>query len=460
MAAKANLERQELDVSTSLAVGGAALIFIIIYVILFPIQDSTIGELFYRRGFTQFITVFLACIVVMVTTLKFIKLQQEYRSLQGNWIPNNVSLEDSKSQQVAKLQYNLARISYLLPLRCSRILKAYIESGNSQTATEIALDDSSFYASASESSYSVPRILVWAIPLLGFIGTVIGISQAVSGFSGFLEEAGEIDQIKEGIGTVTGGLAVAFDTTLLALLLSVLVMIPLVLVERLESRLLLAIDVYINENLIARLPNRAEPINTNLIRQAVIEAVENKLPNSQSLVEPAREYAEKAAMEIAQVFVTEISQIQETSTKILQKVSKVNQVALKDRQGFVETWETQQQNSQILVQEIQNMLTAINADRNAIAQQLEAQSSQMAQQLEQASLALSSRVEALEQCTNQILEVARLQTNLEQSFKELQQTAQLERVLKEIDSNLAQLRPVLQQLGKPRRIMLVEGDES
>lgn len=460
MAAKANLERQELDVSTPLAVGGAVLIFVIIYVVLLPIQSSSIGDLFYRRGLTQFITVFLACIVAMVTVLKFIKLQQEYQSLRGNWLPNTVSLDNSKSQQVAKLQYNLARGGYVLPLRCSRILKAYIESGNSQTATEIALDDSSFYASASESSYSVPRILVWAIPLLGFIGTVIGISQAVSGFSGFLEEAGEIDQIKEGIGTVTGGLAVAFDTTLLALLLSVLVMIPLVLVERLESRLLLAIDVYINENLIARLPNKSEPMNTDLIRQAVIEAVEKKLPNNEALVQPAREYAEKAATEIAKVFVTEISQIQETSTKILQKVSKVNQVALKDRKGFVETWETQQQNSQILVQEIQNILLAINEDRNAIAQQLETQSSQITQQLEQVTFALSSRVEALEECTNQILEVARLQTHLEESFKELQQTAQLDRVLKEIDSNLAQLRPVLQQLGKPRRIMLVEGDET
>ncbi|MFM7368834.1 MAG: hypothetical protein ACKO2Z_13805, partial [Sphaerospermopsis kisseleviana] len=36
---------------------------------------------------------------------------------------------------------------------------------------------------ATETSYSVARILVWAIPLLGFIGTVVGISGAVNGFS-------------------------------------------------------------------------------------------------------------------------------------------------------------------------------------------------------------------------------------------------------------------------------------
>ncbi|MEC4805681.1 MAG: MotA/TolQ/ExbB proton channel family protein [Jaaginema sp. PMC 1079.18] len=459
MAAKANLERQELDVSTSLVVGGAVLLFAIVYIVLLPIQDSNIGDLFYRRGFTQFVAVFLACFVIIITLLKFIKLQQEYRSLNLAWIPNNFSLDNAQSQQVAKLQYGLARNGYLLPLRCSRILKAYIESGNSQTATEIALDDSSFYASASESSYSVPRILVWAIPLLGFIGTVIGISQAVSGFSGFLEEAGEIDQIKEGIGTVTSGLAVAFDTTLLALLLSVLVMIPLVLVERFESRLLLAIDVYINENLLAKLPHKGAAINPNTIRQAVIEAVESKLPDSEALIQPAREYAEKAATEIAQVFVSEISRIQETSTKILQKIDKINQVALKDRQNFAQTWETQQQHSQMLIQEIQNTLSAINQDRSAIAGQLEAQSSHISQQLEQATLALSNRVEALEKCSQQVLEVAQLQANLEQSFKELQKTAQLDRVLKDIDSNLAQLQPVLQQLGKPRRIMLVEGDE-
>jgi biopolymer transport protein ExbB/TolQ len=459
MTARFSRDRQELDVSMPLALGMASLVFIIIYVVLLPIQDSTIGTLLYNRGFTQFVTVFLASLVATITVLKLIKLQHEYRGLNVVWLPNNISFNDAQSPQIAKLQYNLTRVGYLLPLRCSRILKAYIESGSSQTATEIALDDSSFYASASESSYSVPRILVWAIPLLGFIGTVIGISQAVSGFSGFLEEAGEIDQIKEGIGTVTSGLAVAFDTTLLALLLSVLVMIPLVLVERLESRLLLAIDVYINENLLAKLPSKSESINENSIRQAVIQAIETKLPNSQELVQPAREYAEQAATEIARVFVTEISRIQETSTKILQKINTLNQAALQDRQTFAEAWGTQQEDSKLLVQEIQEMLMAINRDRDAIAAQLSTQSQHISQQLEKATNALSSRVEALENCTQQIIEVARLQHNLEKTFQDLQQTAQLDRVLKDIDVNLAQLRPVLQQLGKPRRIMLVEGDE-
>jgi hypothetical protein len=82
------------------------------------------------------------------------------------------------------------------------------------------------------------------------MSTVVGISGAVTGFSDFLGGAEEIDQIKEGIGVVTSGLAIAFDTTLLALLLSVLIMIPLVAVERFESQLLLAVDIYLNDRLI------------------------------------------------------------------------------------------------------------------------------------------------------------------------------------------------------------------
>ena len=66
----------------------------------------------------------------------------------------------------------------------------------------------------SAKSYAVPRVMIWAIPLMGFIGTVVGISKAVAGFSGFLQTAEEIDQIKQAIGGVTTGLAIAFDTTL------------------------------------------------------------------------------------------------------------------------------------------------------------------------------------------------------------------------------------------------------
>ena len=60
-----------------------------------------------------------------------------------------------------------------------------------------------------ESEYGMVRTFIWAIPILGFLGTVLGITVALGGLDlTHLEATGEI---------LASGLKVAFDTTALAL---------------------------------------------------------------------------------------------------------------------------------------------------------------------------------------------------------------------------------------------------
>jgi biopolymer transport protein ExbB/TolQ len=76
------------------------------------------------------------------------------------------------------------------------------------------------------SGYSLARTFVWALPVLGLIGTVIGIAVAVGGFARFL--GGNIDDvtiIKQNLVNVTSGLSFAFLITLLGLLTSLLLML-------------------------------------------------------------------------------------------------------------------------------------------------------------------------------------------------------------------------------------------
>ena len=61
-------------------------------------------------------------------------------------------------------------------------------------------------------AYGLVRTVTWAVPILGFLGTVVGITLAIAN----IDPAG----LGESLGEVTGGLAVAFDTTALALTLS------------------------------------------------------------------------------------------------------------------------------------------------------------------------------------------------------------------------------------------------
>jgi len=82
--------------------------------------------------------------------------------------------------------------------------------------------------------FTLPRYINWAIPILGFLGTVLGISLASesiaeiiksndSGFSGALGEA-------------FAPLGIAFDTTLISLTLSVVLMLLQSLLQRWQER--------------------------------------------------------------------------------------------------------------------------------------------------------------------------------------------------------------------------------
>lgn len=89
-------------------------------------------------------------------------------------------------------------------------------------------------AIALEGSYSLTRFITWAIPILGFLGTVLGITGAISGVTP--------EVLEKSLSTVTDGLSLAFDTTALGLALTMITMFCSFVVERLEQNLLETVD--------------------------------------------------------------------------------------------------------------------------------------------------------------------------------------------------------------------------
>ena len=90
-----------------------------------------------------------------------------------------------------------------------------------------------------EAFYTLPRYINWAIPILGFIGTVLGISLATEGLGELLASA-ETD-FSQSLGQALAPLGIAFDTTLVALSLSVVFALCQTLLYRWEERRLLAL---------------------------------------------------------------------------------------------------------------------------------------------------------------------------------------------------------------------------
>ena len=88
-------------------------------------------------------------------------------------------------------------------------------------------------ASRAANGHGLVKFVVWAIPIMGFLGTVIGITVAIASLS---------PTQLENISGVVAGLGTAFDTTATALALSMVLMFLQFALDRAEQRLLGAVD--------------------------------------------------------------------------------------------------------------------------------------------------------------------------------------------------------------------------
>lgn len=133
--------------------------------------------------------------------------------------------------------------------RLSELLERQIRRGNARHLADDLREVATREADDAHDSLQLVRIIVWAIPMLGFLGTVIGITQTLGGLD-FSDGSAAVERLKS-------GLYVAFDTTALGLVLSVVAIFLQFPVERAEQQLLGQIDRRAGELLAAHLPDPA-----------------------------------------------------------------------------------------------------------------------------------------------------------------------------------------------------------
>ena len=95
-----------------------------------------------------------------------------------------------------------------------------------------------------ESELSMIRYIAWAIPSIGFIGTVRGIGAA-------LEQAHRA--VEGDISGVTQNLGIAFNSTFIALLLSIVLMFLVHQLQLMQERLVFETETYTDDHLIRHL---------------------------------------------------------------------------------------------------------------------------------------------------------------------------------------------------------------
>jgi len=155
----------------------------------------------------------------------------------------------------------------------------------------------------SDMTFTLVRLMMWAIPILGFIGTVQGLGSAVGGFADFLSGSAELSAIKGAIAQVTISLGVAFDTTFLALMLVTFVQFPLTSLMRREGTFLAEVDVYLDEHFIRRLPSaEQQPVVIENLEDSIEAAFRRYIPDPDRYEEVFTVSIEKAGDELKKQF--------------------------------------------------------------------------------------------------------------------------------------------------------------
>jgi biopolymer transport protein ExbB/TolQ len=129
----------------------------------------------------------------------------------------------------------------LLPRALLNALRRFASTRNIQDVSSSTHTICESEAERLESELSMIRYISWAIPSIGFIGTVRGIGEALA----------QADKAVQGdIAGVTQSLGIAFNSTFIALLISIFLMFLVHQLQLMQERLVFDSENYTNDKLI------------------------------------------------------------------------------------------------------------------------------------------------------------------------------------------------------------------
>ena len=187
----------------------------------------------------------LAIWALAIMAFKSTKILSERRLLDVNLVPiadgMRILPEDTRefSRQLQALPEDRQRM--LLPRALLNALRRFASTENIQDVSSSTHTICESEAERLESELSMIRYISWAIPSIGFIGTVRGIGEALA----------QADKAVQGdIAGVTQSLGVAFNSTFIALLISIFLMFLVHQLQLLQERLVFDTEAYCDEKLI------------------------------------------------------------------------------------------------------------------------------------------------------------------------------------------------------------------
>jgi len=213
--------------------------------------------MFLERGFTPYPTMLLFCWALAILFLKSQKLRLQAQALNLSAVPQDpdfVLNRETARAVLARIHSLVDNASHFLLLnRIERALSNLKNIGQISDVASILRNQADYDEEQISSSYSMVHSFLWAIPVLGFIGTVLGLRQAIGALGLTLQSGGDINAIRQSLQAVTAGLATKFETTLVALICAVIIQLLCAFMQSLESEFLDACNDYCHAHVTSKL---------------------------------------------------------------------------------------------------------------------------------------------------------------------------------------------------------------
>jgi hypothetical protein len=219
------------------------------------------GRIFLERGPTQYVATAFFFWALSLLWIKSRKIVFQRKAFDLPIMPADPSfcLSPETARGVLHRLHEMVDnpVQFAVLNRIERALSNLDNIGNTADVTAILKIQSENDESQVAASYGLVHGLMWAIPVLGFIGTVLGLGQAIGAFGLTLAQDGNLEGIKGSLSLVTAGLSTAFDTTLVALVMALILQLIVSFLQGREAEWLDACNEYCNRKVAGRLRLRA-----------------------------------------------------------------------------------------------------------------------------------------------------------------------------------------------------------
>ncbi len=397
---------------------------------------ASIRAMFFERGFIQYLITYLGAWSFAIGFLKQRDINWEEK--KHNEIKRHftwtVQDDVDEALNTLKEKVNDAENTRLFH-RIQRAFSAFKSGMESNDLREVLLEQSERDSENVELSYTILKVLVAVIPLLGFTGTVLGISNAVNNFSTVIQSAKELEQVTQHLGGVTTGLAVAFDTTLLSLLITVPLMMYVSALKKREDEMLIEVDEFCEYEILDEIfsaktkETRFEDLISQLDRKVLEDHLQALTQSVQVLtelnanVQKQQQVFNTAVQKYEEISraLTEINKSQEFWADQIMSLEKVNghlDVILQTLKQIPEALKS------VLIQTQKDYYRNLIAEMEKIVSAFEAKDSKTSEKL-------NAYLTYEEEMSKSVLDT-----------------------LQGIKTGLAELKPLLEKLGKPVTITL------